>query len=62
MSGHTWVMESLELGLRVNALKEENDSNNLTLGSRDSITQVWPEIERLSDIFAVIPFTVLYFP
>ncbi len=32
--------------------------NDLTLGPslRDSITKVWPEIERLSDILAVTPF------
>ncbi len=46
-------MESLKLGPRVKAVKEENDSNNLALGPSlgDSITKVWPEIERLSDIF-----------
>ena len=49
-------MESLKL--RVKAFKEENDSNNLTLGPslRDSVTKVWPEMERLSHIFAVTPF------
>ncbi len=33
--------------------------NALTFGPslRDSITKVWPEIERLSDVFAVTPFT-----
>ncbi len=38
--------------------KEENDLNNLILGPSvgDSITKVWPEIERLSHIFAVTPF------
>ncbi len=58
ISGHTWVMESLKLGPRVKAFKEENDLNNLSLGPSlgDSIIQVWPEIERLSDIFAVTPF------
>ena len=52
-------MESLELGPRVKAFKEENDSNNLTLWPSlgDSITQVWTEIERLGDIFAVTPFS-----
>ncbi len=52
-------MESLKLGPRVNTLKEENDSNNLILGPSggDSITQVWPEIERLGHIFAVTPFS-----
>ena len=48
-------MESLKL---VRAFKEENDLNNLTLWTSlgDSITKVWPEIERLMDIFAVTPF------
>ncbi len=55
ISGHTLV-ESLKLGPRVKAFKEENDLNNLTLGLRDSVTKVWPEIERLRDIFAVKPF------
>ncbi len=57
--GHILVMESLKLSPRVKAFKEENDSNNLTLGPslRDSITKVWPEIERLSHIFAVTPFS-----
>ncbi len=42
----------------VKAFEEENDSNNLTLGPslRDSIAKVWPENERLIDIFAVAPF------
>ncbi len=50
-------MESLKLNPRVKVFKEENDSNNLTLGPSlgDSITKVWPEIQRLSDIFAVTP-------
>ncbi len=40
------------------AFKEENDSNNLTLGPSwgDSITKEWPAIERLADIFAVTRF------
>ncbi len=40
------------------AFKEENDSNNLTLRPSlgDSITKEWPRIERLIDIFDVIPF------
>ncbi len=61
ISGHTLVMESLKPGPRVEAFKEENDLNNLTLGAslEDSITKVWPEIERISDIFAVTPFVVL---
>ncbi len=48
------VMESPKP--RVKVFKEENDSNNLTLGLSlgDSITKVWPEVERLrADIFAV---------
>ncbi len=49
-------MESPKLGPRVKGFKEENDSNNLTLGFRDSITKAWPEIERLRGIFAVTPF------
>ncbi len=63
-SGHTLVMESLKLGPRVNALKEENDSNNLTLGPSwgESITQVWPEYERLSHIFAVTPLYTAFSP
>ncbi len=58
ISGHTLMMESLKLGLRVTTFKEENNSNNLTLGPslEDSVTKVWPEIERLIDIFAVTPF------
>ncbi len=58
ISGHTLVMESLKLGPRVKASEEENDLNNLTLGPslRDSITKMWPEIERFSDIFAITPF------
>ncbi len=46
---------------RVNVFKEENDLSNLTLGPSlgDSITQVWPEIERLSHIFAITPFTCM---
>ena len=55
--GHAWVMESLKLDPRVKVFMEENDSNNMTLRPSlvDSITQVWPEIERLSDICAVTP-------
>ncbi len=50
-------MESLKLSPSVKAFKDENDSNTLTLGLslRDSITKVWPELERLSDICAVTP-------
>ncbi len=56
ISGH--ALESPKLGQRVKAFKEENDSNNLTLWSSlgDSITKAWPEIERLSNIFAVTLF------
>ncbi len=59
ISGHTLVMESPKLGPGVKAFKEENDSNNLTLWSSlgDAITKVWPEIQRLIDIFAVTPFS-----
>ncbi len=58
LSGHTLVMESLKLGPRVKVFKEENDLSNLTLGPslEDSITKVWPEIERFSHIFAVTSF------
>ncbi len=57
---HTLAMESLKLGPRLKASKEENDSNNLTLWPSlgDSITKVWLEIEGHSDIFAVTPFMV----
>ncbi len=63
ISGHTLVMESLKLGLRIRVFKDENDSNNLTLGPclGDSITKVWPEIERLRDIFAVTPYISFFF-
>ncbi len=56
ISGHTWVMESLEP--RVKLFESFSSFNALTLGPslRDSITKVWPEYERLSDIFAVTPF------
>ncbi len=52
--GHTLVMEFFKPGPRVKAFKEENDSNNLTLGPSlgDSVTKVWPEI----DIFVAAPF------
>ncbi len=64
ISGHTLVMESLKLGPRVKVFKKENDLNNLTLGLRlrDSITKVRSEIERLSDIFAVAPFSSSVLP
>ncbi len=58
ISGHTWVMESLEP--RVNLFESFSSFNALTLGSRDSITQVWPEIETLSDVVAVTPFIFWY--
>ncbi len=60
ISGHTWVMESLKP--RVKAFKEENDLNTLTLGPSlgASITKTWPEIERLSHIFALGSFNVWY--
>ncbi len=56
------MTESLKLGPRVQAFKEVNDLNNLTLGPSlgDSITKVWPEIERLSHIFAVTPFMCVH--
>ncbi len=52
------VNESLKLGPRVKAFKEENDWKALTLGPSlgDSITQVWSDMERPSHIFAVAPF------
>ncbi len=60
ISGHTWVMESSQLGPRVKLFKSFSSLNALTLepSLRDSITKVWPEIDRLSDIFAVTPFTL----
>ncbi len=52
-------MESPQLGQRVKLFESFSSSNVLTLGLslRDSITKVWPEIEGLSDIFAVPPFS-----
>ncbi len=50
-------MESPQLGPRINAFKEEKDSNNMSWG--DSSTQEWTETERLSHIFAVTPFMML---
>ncbi len=49
-------MESPKLGPRVKVFKEENDSHNLTLGPSlsDSLTEVWPEIERISHIFFAV--------
>ncbi len=49
-------VKSPKLGPRVKLLESFSSLNALTLGSRDCITMVWPEIERLSDIFAVTPF------
>ena len=55
---HTLVMESPDLGPRVKLFKSFTSLNALTLGPslRDSITKVWPEIERLSHIFDVTPY------
>ncbi len=57
ISGHTLVMESPKLGPRVKLFESFSSLDTLTLGPSfgDSITQVWPEIERLSHIFAVTP-------
>ncbi len=60
ISGHVLVMEAPKLGPRVKVFKSFSSLNALTLGFRDSITQVWPEIERLRDIFAVTPFNILW--
>ncbi len=59
-SGHTLVMESLKLGPRVKLFESFSSLNASTLGPslRDSITEVWPEMERLSHIFAVTPFSI----
>ncbi len=61
ISGHTWVMESLKLGQKVKLFESFSSLNALSLGTSlgDSITKVWPEIERLIDIFAVTPFMTL---
>ncbi len=61
ISDHTLVMESLKLGPRVKLFESYSSLKALTLGpsSRDSITKVWPEIERLMDIFAVTHFTYI---
>ncbi len=55
ISGHTLVMESPELGPRVKLFESFSSLNALTLGPslRDSITKVWPGIERLRDISAL---------
>ncbi len=59
ISGHTLVMESPKLGQRVKLFESYSSLNASTLEPSlgDSITKVWPEIERLRDIFAVTPFT-----
>ncbi len=54
-------MESPKLGPRVKLFQSFSSLNTLTLGFRDSITQVWPEIERLSNTFAVAPFKSFFF-
>ncbi len=50
-------MESPKFGPRVQLFESFSSLNALTLGPNlgDSITKVWPEIERLSHIFAVTP-------
>ncbi len=58
ISGLTLVMESPKLGQRLKLLESFSSLDTLTLGFRDSITKVWPEIERLSNTFAVTPFSV----
>ncbi len=62
ISGHTLVMESPKLGPRDKAFESFSSLNALTLGPNlgDSITKAWPEIERLSDIFAVTPFILFH--
>ncbi len=58
ISVHTWVMESPQLGPRVKLFESFSSFNALTLGPslRDSITQVWSEIERLIESSVVTPF------
>ena len=60
ISGHTIVMESPKLDPRVKLFESFSSLNALTLGPRlgDTITNVRPEIERLSDIYAATPFTM----
>ena len=55
------MTESLQLGPRVKAFKEEEDSNSLTLGPSlgDSVTNVRPDTKRLIDIFADVPLVIL---
>ncbi len=57
ISGHTLVMESLELGPRLPLFESFTSLDALTLGPSlgGSVTKMWPEMERLSDIFAVTP-------
>ncbi len=54
-------MESPKLDPRVKLFESFSSLNASTLGPslRDSISKVRPEIQRLSDIFAVTPFTFL---
>ena len=58
ISGHTVVMESPKLDQRVKLFESFSSLNALTLGPSlgDLTTKVWPEIERLVDIFAVAPY------
>ncbi len=58
LSVHTWVMASPKLGPRVKLFESFSSLNTMTHGPSlgDAITQVWPEMERLSHIFAVPPF------
>ncbi len=46
ISGHPLVMESPKLGPRVKLFESFSAFNTLTLGLRDSIIKVRPEIER----------------
>ncbi len=56
----TWLMQAGRLGPSVKLCESFSSLNALTLGPslRDSITEVWPDIERLSDNFAVTPCTI----
>ncbi len=59
-TGCVWIAGSVALVAKMKLLfKSFSSLNALTLGPSwgDSITQVWPEIERLSHIFAVAPFS-----
>ena len=53
ISVHSLVLESPKPSVK--AFKEEKDSNNMSLG--DSSTKWWTEIERLSHIYTVTPFS-----